>query len=120
MRPLQKFGVAASYLRAASSSSTGAAAFVQRHTKPDLSLPSHNPTARSLSKVSHSKLSDSRGSACEVSNNDTVRVPDLVAARGSAATLRAALLKDASGDTVRLGDRMGPNTSIVVFLRHLA
>lgn len=34
--------------------------------------------------------------------------------------LRNAILSDANGTAVRLGDRMGPNTSIVVFLRHLA
>jgi len=33
--------------------------------------------------------------------------------------LRSAVLTDADGELVRLGDRMGEGTSIVVFLRHL-
>jgi hypothetical protein len=36
-----------------------------------------------------------------------------------AAALRGAALTDARGRPVVLGDRMGPGTSVVVFLRHL-
>jgi len=42
-------------------------------------------------------------------------VPELVTAE----TLRSAILTDAKGGSIRLGDKMGKGTSIVVFLRHL-
>lgn len=47
---------------------------------------------------------------------DVVQAPESV----SAATLRSAMLTNAKGETIRLGDRMSDKgTSIVVFLRHL-
>jgi len=45
--------------------------------------------------------------------------PDIIPASVTAKTLRSAILTDADGELVRLGDRMGEGTAIVVFLRHL-
>uniref|UniRef100_A0A7R9VW40 Uncharacterized protein n=1 Tax=Pseudictyota dubia TaxID=2749911 RepID=A0A7R9VW40_9STRA len=61
---------------------------------------------------------DVAGAPCDV--DSALQVPDLVSAPGSADVLRSALLTNADGESVRLGDAMGSGTSIVVFLRHLA
>lgn len=62
------------------------------------------------------------GSVCDV--DSAIQVPDLVTNKGSAAILRKAILQNVDGDNVLLGERMGTtdtdNTSIIVFLRHLA
>jgi len=42
-------------------------------------------------------------------------IPESVTAQG----LRSAMLTNANGDKIRLGDQMGQGTSIVIFLRHL-
>jgi len=45
--------------------------------------------------------------------------PDLVSQKGSGKLLRSAMLTDADGETIRLGDKMGKGTSVVVYLRHM-
>mmetsp|Transcript_12497 Transcript_12497/g.16440 ORF Transcript_12497/g.16440 Transcript_12497/m.16440 type:complete len:104 (-) Transcript_12497:20-331(-) len=45
--------------------------------------------------------------------------PDIIPPQVTANALRSAVLTDADGNLVRLGDQMGKGTSIVVFLRHL-
>jgi hypothetical protein len=45
--------------------------------------------------------------------------PDLVSQRGSGKLLRSAMLIDVNGDKIMLGNRMGTNTSVVIFLRHM-
>lgn len=51
--------------------------------------------------------------------NPTASFKDFTQDPGSAKILRDLELQDASGVRVRLGDRMGPQTSVVVVLRHL-
>mmetsp|Transcript_11114 Transcript_11114/g.32941 ORF Transcript_11114/g.32941 Transcript_11114/m.32941 type:complete len:117 (-) Transcript_11114:639-989(-) len=51
---------------------------------------------------------------------EELRVPDLVSSNDSAGILRQVSLTNANGDRVLLGELMGTDTSIVVFLRHLA
>ena len=53
---------------------------------------------------------------CETSNAD---FKDLTNEPGSAQLLRQATLTNAKGELKNLGDIMGPNTSVVIFLRHL-
>lgn len=45
--------------------------------------------------------------------------PDVIPESVTAKVLRSATLTDANGELVRLGDKMGKGTSIVIFLRHL-
>jgi hypothetical protein len=45
--------------------------------------------------------------------------PDIIPPQVTANALRSAVLTDADGNLVRLGEQMGKGTSIVVFLRHL-
>lgn len=45
--------------------------------------------------------------------------PDLVSQKGSGNLFRNVMLTDADGKVVRLGDKMGGGTSVVIFLRHL-
>jgi hypothetical protein len=45
--------------------------------------------------------------------------PDIIPPQVTAKALRSAVLTDADGNLVRLGEQMGTGTSIVVFLRHL-
>jgi hypothetical protein len=45
--------------------------------------------------------------------------PDLVSQKGSGNLLRDVMLTDVDGKIVRLGDKMGGGTSVVIFLRHL-
>lgn len=54
---------------------------------------------------------------CDIPND--VANPDLVSRKGSGKLLRDALLTDVNGDTITLGDKMGPGASVVVFLRHM-
>ena len=53
------------------------------------------------------------GSICDIPSN--VQVPEDFTAAG----LRSAVLTDADGNIVRLGEKMGSGTSVVIFLRHL-
>ena len=50
---------------------------------------------------------------------DGPSVGSFVGQKGAAKLLRTAKLTNASGESVQLGDYMGDETSIVVFLRHL-
>ena len=45
--------------------------------------------------------------------------PDVIPESVTANALRSGILTDANGETIKLGDKMGKGTSIVVFLRHL-
>jgi hypothetical protein len=45
--------------------------------------------------------------------------PDLVSQKGSGNLFRNVMLTDVDGKVIRLGDKMGGGTSIVIFLRHL-
>ena len=45
--------------------------------------------------------------------------PDLVSQKGSGNLLRDVMLTDVDDNVVRLGDKMGGGTSVVIFLRHL-
>ena len=78
-------------------------------------LSSTFPTNRMLSTNLSEKSSTS--SVCDVSD---INIPDLVSTKGSASILRESVLKNVNGDNTRLGDCMGKDTSIIVFLRHLA
>lgn len=78
----------------------------------------------SLSPILQTTTSTSRttarflASACDVDGK--LVVPDLVSTKGSARILRQATLRNVQGESIILGDYMGTDTSIVVFLRHLA
>lgn len=54
---------------------------------------------------------------CDIPN-DIVH-PALVSQKGSGKLMRDAMLTDVNGDTIKLGDKMGRGTSVVVFLRHM-
>ena len=54
---------------------------------------------------------------CDVSE---VSTPDLTSLKGFASLLRDSELSNVRGEVVRLGDYMGDEVSVVVFLRHLA
>lgn len=66
-------------------------------------------------------LSSSKSSTpCDApSDNDVVNVSTLVGRPDAAKILRSAVLTNVDGETIQLGDFMGDETSIVVFLRHL-
>lgn len=100
-----------------SSFSMSASAFVHHQLKyyNIARLSSTFPTNRMLSTNLSEKSSTS--SVCDVSD---INIPDLVSTKGSASILRESVLKNVNGDNIRLGDCMGKDTSIIVFLRHLA
>ena len=102
--------------------SSRSAAFVVHHpTYYHIARQSSFPTASSRtlsSNLSEKSSASSTSSVCEVSSD--INIPDLVSIKGSASILRNSILKNANGDDVRLGDCMGNDTSIIVFLRHLA
>ena len=75
-------------------------------------------TVRSLS-VSRLQSTNNDSSVCDISSD--IKVPDLVNTKGSATILRNYnKLKNVNGEDIKLGDCMGRDTSIIVFLRHLA
>jgi len=53
------------------------------------------------------------GSVCDIPDN--VVIPESV----TAGSLRSAVLTDVNGSQIKLGDKMGRGTSIVIFLRHM-
>jgi hypothetical protein len=63
--------------------------------------------------LASSAVDNTNGSPCAMPDN--VGVPPGVTAK----TLRSAVLTNADGESVRLGDKMGPGTSVVIFLRHM-
>ena len=74
-----------------------------------------NSRSLSLSKL---QLNNDDSSVCNVSD---IKVPDLVNTKGSATILQNYnKLKNVNGKDIKLGDYMGIDTSIIVFLRHLA
>ena len=78
---------------------------IQRYSRNTWSA-RHVPKSRSLSST-----------PCDVSE---VSTPDLASMKGFASVLRESKLSNVKGEEVRLGDYMGDNVSVVVFLRHLA
>ena len=55
-----------------------------------------------------------------VTDDAPCATPDIDVPKGvTAKLLRSAVLTNADGESVSLGDKMGPGTSVVVFLRHL-
>lgn len=75
-------------------------------------------TIRSVgSSASLWMASEVRGTPCDIPE-DIVN-PDLVSQKGSGNLMRDVMLTDADGKVVRLGDKMGGGTSVVIFLRHL-
>lgn len=80
-------------------------------------------TMRSISLQRRFSGSSPKVTDLDDTNDDTTPCaiePETSSPIQSAGLLRNAFLSDADGTYVRLGDRMGPDTSIVVFLRHLA
>lgn len=78
-------------------------------------------TVRGINTFKHASVASVRmaeGSVCDTPEG--LSSPDLVSQKGSASILRSAVLTNADGDKVRLGDRMTQGTSVVIFLRHLA
>ena len=76
------------------------------------------PTHRFASSLAASKSNGSTSStSCDV---EKLNVPDLGSSKEAASILRSATLSNVNGETVRLGDYMGTETSIIIFLRHLA
>lgn len=69
---------------------------------------------------------DSAGAKdCECENSEDADAlaattqPSLVNQKGAAELFRSAVLTDADGNKIRLGDKMGEGRSVVIFLRHL-
>lgn len=91
---------------------------LQSHTTRGLRLP-----RRSFGGSHITSNPDRTNNVITSCNTDPeMDLPNLLSSRGlgSACLLRDAILSNADGTTVRLGDQMGTRTSIVVFLRHLA
>lgn len=64
--------------------------------------------------LASSATGTTNGAPCAMPDNN-MEIPPGVTAK----TLRSAVLTNADGESVRLGDKMGPGTSVVVFLRHM-
>ena len=65
-------------------------------------------------------LATSTTSKDDATSSSPCAMPDGVIPEGvTAKALRSALLTNANGELISLNDKMGPGTSIVVFLRHL-
>jgi hypothetical protein len=62
-------------------------------------------------------MASQQESPCDIP--DDIVNPDLVSQKGSGKLMRDAMLTDVNGDTIKLGDKMGQGTSVVVFLRHM-
>jgi hypothetical protein len=73
--------------------------------------PPPNVAPRMLSRLSSSLTSETELSPCAT--------PDIIPESVTTKSLRSAILTNADGEFVNLGDKMGKGTSIVVFLRHL-
>ena len=68
-------------------------------------------TERTTSRLSSSATESDTASPCAM--------PEVIPESVTAQNLRSAILKNANGEFVNLGEKMGSGTSIVVFLRHL-
>lgn len=78
--------------------------------------PMGSVNARAVNGVSATSLKQSSTAAstpCDMP--DVTDIPEGVTAN----VLRSAVLTDVNGNSVKLGDKMGSGTSIVIFLRHL-
>ena len=108
---------------AVAASSSAALSFVVHQPKTPTHYHNYRHSRYSVAIASrrlHSTRPDA--SVCDVDLDSTIQLPDLVTKKGSAAILRKATLQNVDGDKVLLGERMGTDddTSIIVFLRHLA
>lgn len=72
-------------------------------------------TVTTTSQLSMATETDS--TPCDIPED--VINPDLVSQKGSGSLLRDAMLTDVNDKTIRLGDKMGDGTSVVIFLRHM-
>jgi hypothetical protein len=84
------------------------------------------PVARTISNSVTASSSTRRGALFAVSANQEEETsspcatPDGVIPESvTAQSLRSAILTNADGELVNLGEQMGKRTSVVVFLRHL-
>jgi hypothetical protein len=73
--------------------------------------PTLNVASRTVSRLSSSVTSETEPSP--------YATPDIIPDFVTAKLLRSTILKNADGEFVNLGEKMGKGTSIVVFLRHL-
>ena len=72
-----------------------------------------------VSRPATSSLVSSRFMSSSVQEETPCATPDIIPPQVTAKALRSALLTDANGNLVKLGQEMGNGVSIVVFLRHL-
>jgi len=82
----------------------------------------HGSSSRSTLRLSTDNEGSSSTTPCDAPSEEDVQTGavDLVSQKGSAQLLRSAVLTNADGEKVQLGDSMSADgTSIVVFLRHL-
>ena len=113
-----KFVAAATILAAAA---TSAAAFtLHNNNVPTTKLAtSYSPFKLFATSVSSSSTkTEESSSVCEVPE-DTKPLSDLSKQKGSASLLRSVALTNVEGDFVSLGNMMGNEKSVVVFLRHM-
>jgi hypothetical protein len=75
--------------------------------------------APQVARNAKSSLVSSRFMSSSVQEEAPCATPDIIPPQVTAKALRSAVLTDADGNLVRLGEEMGKGTSIVVFLRHL-
>jgi hypothetical protein len=61
-------------------------------------------------------MSSEKTTVCDMPDVDPT---DLMSQKGSAQVLRKAMLTNAAGELIPLGESMGQGSSLVVFLRHL-
>lgn len=106
--------LASSVLAAAAFAAT---AYSANAFQPTLSSMGHRTTGTSFEKMTEkmtalSSTATDEASPCAIPNDV---IPDSVTARG----LRSAVLTNIDGEKVRLDQKMGKGTSIVIFLRHL-
>mmetsp|Transcript_18851 Transcript_18851/g.21599 ORF Transcript_18851/g.21599 Transcript_18851/m.21599 type:complete len:123 (-) Transcript_18851:742-1110(-) len=76
-------------------------------------------TTRSSTTSMNSDKISSTSSICDTQPKD-VESRSMLGKKGSGNLIRSAVLSDVNGQLVKLGDRMGSDTSVVIFLRHLA
>ena len=93
---------------------------VHRRTRNHSAVNGNHNQERGWLAVPHLLASSKSSTPCDAPNdNDVVNVGTLVGRPDAAKILRSAVLTNADGEMIRLGDVMGDETSIVVFLRHL-
>ena len=93
---------------------------IHRRTRNHPAVNGNHNQERGWLAVPHLLASSKSSTPCDAPNdNDVVNVGTLVGRPDAAKILRSAVLTNADGEMIRLGDVMGDETSIVVFLRHL-